>query len=524
MAARCFLFPHLRAVLSVGFILLLAGYWVTAAWVVPSRLAEVVTDRLRIATGLTPCFSRAFRLSSDTVELRSLVLTDSRGNEVLRAPALLLSAEPGFEPPYRFSWSHGEVRADLQSLARSQDEEASAWSETSLRFHQTRLWLMHPPGLPGVGLSLEGLDGELVLSADRTWKGQGTFGPKGEGRFEVKGTDRGIDVAEFDLRTWTDVHDIGAMVVQDKPLPFLLARSGFARITLAYTPADHKEPLRIQCSFRDLAPGPWERVTATGDFSLALGTGGVEGPSTRGHFFFEKLDVRGFLFERLSGILNGLGPSLRFENLRGRLFDGPLRGSGRASLSGPGTAEVSFGLKNGNAQALPYDWLGSPCPFSGQVNLTLQIEGEDILSQEPTRYFGSGQVELIEAGLAPIPLVGGLNQFVLLSQQFAFDSLQADFSLTQDGILLRKGIAKSRFFNIVLARPGAIRFSREIDLELLVRRAHREERRFPVFTRLSTAMKDMFLQPLKGMLTLRLHVYGSLSQPLYKLLPPPRDE
>jgi hypothetical protein len=249
-------------------------------------------------------------------------------------------------------------------------------------------------------------------------------------------------------------------------------------------------------------------------------TCGPDGVSFGGNFFLEGLSWGLLDFSRVSGVIEGRAGKVNLHSVSGVFLGGRARGSVAADLANEGSVTLEMTLKDGDAAEIPAMLHGSDMPLSGRIALRISAEFGGLAGPRPASVRGQGSLEWSDAVLGYLPVIGGLDRFVAFQRGIVFRSLRTDFNFGSEGILFRNGSAAGPLFDLELARPGAVRFDRKTDLEFLVKRGHREERKFPVFTKLTNTMKKMFVAPFEDMLTLGIRVSGDYLDPQFDLILP----
>jgi hypothetical protein len=510
-----------KTVACAFLILALAGYWVFSALIFPPKLRARVCRALSGSTGLSLLCRGAHRLSPTAFELRGADVRVS-GETVLAAPVVRFETGRDFSPPYAFTCVDAEVRLNLgRDWTRA---GALQWKRTRIRLRRSHFGLVNLPGLGGTRLDFPGVEGVLVVSeaagGASPWSGKGTFGPYGA-RFALSGAGFRVENVKLDTVGRTPLPALAALLGLDPPLPLPLLVDGEAEVQLTYRP-DRSWPLRLGCSLIRARPGTGKAFEASGHISLGFESAGQTGPRYRGNFHLRELRLREFLFERVTGTVEGKGLDVTLDNLRGWVCNGRFEGNLRFSAAEDGSLALRFKLTDGDAAAFPAQVIGSPLPFRGNLGLSFRLEAAPVFGETDPVFFGSGRLLWTGAELGLLPFISGIERYVVLSRGLSFDRVRADFRVTNEGIVIHDGEAQSALFRLTVARPSAVRFDRTVDLEFLVERSEREERKFPVFTKLSRTMKEMFLKPFEDHLRLRIRVQGPLDGPTYSL-PPPRD-
>jgi hypothetical protein len=183
-----------------------------------------------------------------------------------------------------------------------------------------------------------------------------------------------------------------------------------------------------------------------------------------------------------------------------------------------GTLGFEIRVPEGDASRIPSRWLGTSFPIRGTASIDLHADVERLFDPKGRDIRGGGSLELVDSELALMPMIGGLDRYMMLSPQTVFDRVSTGFNFTDEGIILREGVAEGDFLRLEIARPSSIRYDRTLDMEILVKRSEGEETHFPVFTKLTETMKEMFLKPFKNVLTLRIQVKGNLDRPEFSLV------
>ncbi len=508
---------RMASLASLAAALPLLAWWAFFAVLEPSATRKAVLSSLSCRLGLEVKAASVLRTGGRSAEARGLSLRN-RGAEIFSSESVSIESGPDFGPPYRICCAGCALDLDLASPLPFAAEGASfVPGGLSLEFSRGSLAFRNHPALPGLGLRIQEISGSLALGPDAEWRASGAFGAGAAGSFQASGKGAACGFLEIEFREWTVADrilasaspSIGGAAVS-APL------RGEARGSIRVSGAG---PATVMCSFRGLGSPLLEGVSGSGYASVAAERR-PEGVSFGGNFFLDRLDWGCMRFSLVSGVVEGGPDRISLRSMSGKFMGGRARGGVSAFLGGEGSASLSFSLEDGDASETPNAFLGSEMPLKGRISLNLDADFDRISGPGSPGVRGTGSFEWTGAVLGYLPLVSGLDRFVSFPRQIVFKTVKALFSLGPEGILLRNGSASGPLFDLELARPGAVRFDRKTDLEILVKRGHQEERKFPVFTKLSETMKKMFIAPFKDVLTLGIRISGDYLDPDFELILP----
>ncbi len=497
--------------------LALCAWWTLEAVVAPAMLREALLRGLSEKLGGSASAASVFRTGGDSAVAGGFRI--SSPGVSFESPILAISSAPGLEPPYAIVCTNCVLEADFSDFTHTAGS-GPGLAGSSIEIRNGSVLLMNHPSLPVPAIRLANVNGRLESAgAGNAWTASGTFGPDSKGGFEVRGSGAALEVAEISFQEFADVRAILGIASPSCPsLGISPPVSGQARIAATLTPG---RPAAVMCSFRDLRSPFAKGASASGYFSVAIEKGGPGGFSAGGNFFLDRFSYDCLEFARVTGVIDSKEGGIMLKNVSGMLLGGRVQGSVRA-WPADGKADVNLDLRDADASDLPHLLLGSGLPLSGRLSVTLSAGIRGITEPGRSEVRGSGSFSWKDAALGYLPLVGGLDAYVAFQRHLAFDTVAADFNLLEEGILLKSGKAEGPLFMLELSKPGAVRFDGKVDIEMVLKRGRTEERRFPVFTKLSETMKKMVLEPFEGVLAVGVRVSGNYLNPQFEIILPGR--